>query len=159
MAWFEERGVELKIEKENSIIIFCKHPNIENTHLVFPVIGDANETLFNTVIITLQRMGSNVQLARFEHPPFQKDNNNFVAVTENILDWTYPVHTLDTALVCNHIGTKFQCLRTGLNKLKDKNVQSLDLDPEKHKNTIIHILNKWSPTEKQDVYFHLLDLY
>lgn len=149
-----------KIEKEGSTVLVSRHPNLDNTFLIYPVIGEPNETLLRTTMTTLQRMGSAVQFARFEKPPFQQQKyNDVVAVRETTLDWSYPIHTLNTALVAEHKGGGFQHFRQKHNKLKDTDITAVDLSPELHRNEVIGILTKWSPNEKHDVYMRLLDMF
>ena len=148
------------VEKGNSTVLLCKHPNLDNTFLLYPVIGEPNEELLRMTMTAVQKTGAFVQFARFEQPPFQQQrSNDVVAVRETTLDWSYPVHTLDTALVSEHKGGGFQHFRQKHNKLKDANVHAVDLDPENHRNDIIDILTKWSPDEKQDVYLRLLEMF
>lgn len=149
-----------KVEKEGSTVLLCRHPNLENTFLIYPVIGESNEELLRITMTAVQKTGASVQFARFEQPPFQKHKrNDVVAVRETTLDWSYPVHTLDTALVSEHKGGGFQHFRQKHNKLKDTNITAVDLDPEHHRDDIIDILTKWSPDEKQDVYLRLLEMF
>ncbi len=149
-----------KVEKEGSAVLICRHPNLDNTFLVYPVIGKPNERLLQTTMTALQKMGSSVQFSRFEQSPFQQQKqNDVVAVRETTLDWSYPVHTLNTALVEKHEGGGFQHFRQKHNKLKDANVTAVNLDPEHHRIEVIKILTEWSPDEKHDVYLRLLDMF
>ncbi len=148
------------IKKEDSTIVLCKHPNLDNTFLIYPIIGEPNELLLQTTMVTLQKMGANVQFARFEEPPFQQlEQSDVVAVKEVTLDWMYPIHTLDTTLVTEHKGGGFQHFRQKHNKLKNTNVTAINLDSKNHRGDIISILTKWAPNEKQDVYLRLLDMF
>ena len=149
-----------KIERNGSTVIISGHPNLENTFLLFPVIGKNNEELLYTTMQALRKTGVNIQFARFETPPFLNGfSRSVVGTQETTLDWAYPVHTLSTSLVSEHKGGGFQHFRQKHNKLKGKKISAVDLDPRKHSEEIASILQKWSPDEKQDVYFRLLDMF
>ncbi|AXX98073.1 phosphatidylglycerol lysyltransferase domain-containing protein [Profundibacter amoris] len=149
---------------ENTAIIYCRHPNLEDYFLVFPTIGQESDELLTEALGAIVSSGGVPIYARAEGLlPEDKINPNFNAqkIPEKHLDWAYPVCTLDTKLVGQHRGNKFQQLRTALNKLDHTRVLAIDFDPSQHRGDIFEVLEQWASNEKgkSEPYQRLLELF
>ncbi len=117
-------------KKDGINLVVCQHPHKINTLLVFPENSqsETDYSLTASVLQKLYRSDHDIQLARYTSGDLQKlklafdmlDLNivdGFDVVEENILDWKYPVHILDTNIISRVEGGKFRRLRQKCNEL------------------------------------------
>ena len=140
---------------KDSTLLVALHPNVAGRFLIFPPIGADGDTLLAAMARHGADLGAAVQLARCDTPP----PAGFTAVKEDVLDWRYPVHVLDTAKVVSHRGRGFQHFRTNLNRLNGQNIAAHDLDPRTDRETIAQVLHHWAAPDQHEVYDRLLDLF
>lgn len=128
-------------KNNDSALIVCVHPHIEDRLLVFPEVGKADYKLTSSVLNMLTPPQNGVQLARYNDKELFKlkqqltlSKNSTIAnirhTNEETLDWSYPIHILDTKRVSNMSGPEFAQIRTKHRKAAQK-VTSTPLDQEK----------------------------
>lgn len=110
-------------EKDDTAVVVCQHPNVNNKVLVFPEIGKGGVLKYLIEEISVPTNG--VQLARVPSENVQKlmeelasttDIATFKAVEEKVLDWQYPSQILSTKEVGEMKGGAFGRARGRRNK-------------------------------------------
>lgn len=114
------------IEEAGSHAVMCMHPNNANQMMVFPPFGRNAAALLRKVFARWPH----VRLARVPtdravflsaaHPEAA------VPIQEDVLDWKYPVHTLDTNKVAALEGRKLQKVRA---KVRRANRNGVEVNP------------------------------
>lgn len=126
-------------EDQQAKTILCQHPNIDNRLLIFPEIGKGDGSLTADIIRNLDLSRQSVQLARFSAHEIKAVQDHLIDIpsiklhqtTEELLDWKYPIHVLDTALVSHLEGASFRNVRQKLRKIDEVDIQMIGLqDPE-----------------------------
>ncbi len=124
-------------EGYGAVMAVCPHPHLRDRLLVFPEIGPGRGRLAASVLSELNVPEGGVQLARFGDTDLAalKDalsmrNSNRIdtvaRIEESHLDWRYPVHLLDTALVSAMDGSAFLKIRNKCRKVEsDVDIQDL----------------------------------
>lgn len=140
-----------------AMLIWCNHPNDNETLLIFPEISsDTSLELTSHILPHLISTGFNLRFSRFTD--FQKVNLidvfwkktrmnmniKFREVIEEKLDWKYPSHILDTTMVATHQGSNFGRLRQRLRKLDRSLIKVKPLDPKNQRNEIIKLVSNWA---------------
>jgi len=154
-----------KVENDNSLVLLCQHPNVEGEILVFPPIGDGGDGLLSQTLNTVAAMGMVARLSRFENPPMHAALNGseirVSRIPETALDWAYPVHVLDTAVVSDHRGGGFENLRQHLNRLDISRVNVKDIDPFVDGETVLAAVRAWAGNDASKIapYLRQLDLF
>ncbi len=148
-----------QIKDGDSFILVCIHPNIENEYLIFPPHGEKGDELLSKTIHTFVRMGLKASVARAESLEVAKSYLN--QIEEPVLDWKYPVHTLDTNSLTHHQGKGFQHFRQKLNALDMANVEADDLIPARDKKAVKEVISLWANGDQDMVepYNRLIDLF
>lgn len=108
-------------------VVVALHPHTDGRVLVFPEInGDGQLTV--KILNQLAYKNVDVQLARYTEEDYQKLNHalaeekhsaisSIQLTPEDILDWNYPAHILDTKKVSELKGNNFSDIRTKFNKV------------------------------------------
>ena len=131
------KGCKVYSEGEASVVV-AKHPHVDNKMLVFPALN-GNGDLTVQILNRLASKGVDVQLARYTDDDFvvlqEALDRDVVSVIdsiqltpEDILDWKYPAHIIDTAKVSALEGKEFRALRKVFNRfsaLEDFEITSL----------------------------------
>lgn len=110
-------------------IVTCQHPHKRNTTLIFPEIGGDGAASAD-LLAFLQSEKGRFQLARYTNQDLHKlkaalalntnrDIAEIVDMAEDSLDWTYPVHILDTCKTARLKGRSFDKVRNKFNKAAD----------------------------------------
>lgn len=128
------------LDSDDTQAIFCLHPNKTGTALVFPPIKGNIDDAVKLISLSLRSLNVDIQIARSEEPISGK---TLKPMTEDTLDWVYPVHTLSTATVAQHAGKGFQHFRQKLNALNESKIEVRDLNPVQDKKAIEQILSEW----------------
>lgn len=123
-------------QKHEATVCVAKHPHDDNCLLVFPeMFGDFSLTV--TILNRLAQSNLRVQLARYTEEDQKKLNvainkNSLKIITriklckEDIMDWKYPAHILDTDKVSTLSGNKLKNVRQRFNKI-DSNLNLIPL--------------------------------
>lgn len=142
---------------DQTMMIIARHPNCEGELLVFPPFGcdpvGLLEQAFNDPAlpagkINLARLGAEdgylamrVTLLTGQEPS-----------TENILDWTYPVHVLDTASINKRKGPSFRDFRKNVNRAFGRGQWAELIDLSRDKAAILSVVDQWASRHDQSVY-------
>jgi hypothetical protein len=127
-------------------MMIARHPNLENTILFFPPFGTDSSELIDLALQDPELPEGKVKIARLS----AEDDSDMLARLktrpreEEILDWVYPVHMLNTEAVVSHEGKAFADFRNNLNRAGKLNIKHAFLDVEKHEETVRHIISCWA---------------
>ncbi|MHA1539485.1 MAG: hypothetical protein ACTSXQ_03305 [Alphaproteobacteria bacterium] len=144
-------------QKNNTALVLCWHPNVENEILIFPEIGPSEiledllqEISFPLNMIKICRVpeinAEKIHQRLSSHIPTERAK--FKIIDEPVLDWRYPVHILSTKNVCKMQGKAFSCFRGRYNKitknhsLKIRHLSNRLVSQNKHE--IEDLLKRWS---------------
>ncbi len=125
---------------DNAQLVVCRHPHVAERLMVFPETG-GNATLTLKVLGSLEIPKNGMQLSRYTDSDFLKLQNAqqglsqmkhfvFTEQDENIMDWKYPVHILNTEKVSNLYGASYEKLRNKYNKVSN-NLTIIPISMEK----------------------------
>ncbi|MEL6243952.1 MAG: hypothetical protein AAFQ85_01215, partial [Pseudomonadota bacterium] len=130
------------LESGASALIVCRHPNKSDGWLAFPPFGPEGPSLLRFAAKDIP----NLELARFQGSP----GFGFDAVPETILDWRFPVHTLDPARVAQLDGPDFRGVRAKVKRAQRQGVIARTLDagdlPQ-----ILTMAGRWSDRQHQSL--------
>lgn len=130
------KGCKVYTDGQATVIV-ALHPHVDDKLLIFPEVN-GNFELTVKVLNQLAQKGLNVQLARYTEEDFQKLNTaiekdrkttitSIKLVPEDILDWKYPAHILDTAKVAYLSGKEFTKLRRAFNRASA--IEGIEITP------------------------------
>lgn len=133
------KGTSIYSEGDAQIVV-CKHPHVDDRLMVFPEIG-GDGTLTFKVLNSLDTPCNGIQLSRYTDDDFArlesagqrfKQGKKFIFTErdENVMDWKYPVHILNTESVGHLHGISFDKLRNKYNKAS-QNLSVIDFSSEK----------------------------
>jgi hypothetical protein len=133
---------------QNAQILFSKHPNIEDTYIIYPSSIDGAHIDILELSQILKRTGNKVQLIRVPLSLEQKWENFFgrPAEEESILDYKFPIHILDINFSLQMRGTRFLKFRNKLNGILKTNVyvQKTSFSPS-DVSVMKKIVQSWAP--------------
>ena len=139
-----------QVRRGGAAVLLCAHPNIGDCVLVFPPLGEGGDALLSRTLPALAASGTGVQLARFETPPTAA-RVRLIHEPERVLDWSFPVHTLDTGAVDRLAGQRFQNVRTHLRRLDMSRVSVRDIDPATDADAVMSVVTAWAGGEPETV--------
>ena len=113
--------------RNGATVSVCAHPHVDGQLLIFPEI-DGDFSLTVDILNQLAKTGKEVRLARYTSNDLKglqeaigRDCKSAIAsiqlTPEDIMDWKYPSHILDTAKVSNLSGREFGKLKNKFNKV------------------------------------------
>jgi hypothetical protein len=125
------RGLWSWTPDDDTAVLFCLHPNLKNTVVIFPPFVHPPTNAQNAMQKFLEIMrstdsGLEFQIGRVPENEPVKDAmlamRDFKprAVKEDVLDWAYPVPTYDLAEMRARQGKKYAALRQALNSIDRK---------------------------------------
>jgi hypothetical protein len=123
--------------------VTCIHPNMPDVQLIFPDIGEKPSCdLGLRLAVDAVQQGRHPQFARLTAANrsallgnaslLQGRSLQFLEFEETVLDWRFPVHILDTALICDRKGGIFKRLRLQLRKISRHRLSVADYCREAH---------------------------
>lgn len=144
-------------EGYGAVLVVCCHPNVPDRLLVFPEIGNADRRdkgrLTASVLAQITPPAGGVQLARFTAEEFEQVRqalgqrndhtpDHIELITEEVLDWRYPVHILDTKSVSALAGSAYAKIRNKCNQVEGK-VEAISLDDPRALRAMKSALKYW----------------
>ncbi len=107
---------------EKTACLFCLHPNIKDTVIIFPPFGCNTPAAISRLIDKVSIEGINFQIGRIakesgmvcELNKFL--NGRIVEKNEDVLDWAFPVHTIDCNKLLAQKGGKYKRIRQVMKK-------------------------------------------
>lgn len=157
-----------------SMVLFARNPNDPAQIMFFPQMGEPFPLLALELMerVAAQPAGGYMfgripaEQADFTAAVLNKKAHrfSFAAVTEEALDWTYPVHTIATADVAAAQGRRFKSFRQHLNTIDEARIRIAPLDPHADIAELMAVIVPWAegkadicpPQEMIDVYVSFL---
>lgn len=140
----------------NNHVIALKHPNKDNSILVFPCaskeygLSPYDEEIEVAKKIKERNTQTEVRLARI--PKDSQLLKNGKGVEEELLDWKYPVHILGVNEVVRLKGKGFQQIRQRVNNLNTEKCECYDVDISEHYDIIKLLSIEWASDFPYDTY-------
>ncbi|MEO1193317.1 MAG: phosphatidylglycerol lysyltransferase domain-containing protein [Pseudomonadota bacterium] len=152
-AYFQftgRRGLWL-FETLEGTVIFCRHPNVEETVLVFPPIGADGAKLLESFFKSVPSPQGGFQLARFtaaetallDGGSTVSSGTVYAPIDERVLDWAYPVHVLGTELVSEHQGPQFRDFRQNIHRAERLNLSCRPLQTSGDSTELKRLVARW----------------
>lgn len=146
---------------DTSMMIMARHPNRENIILLFPPFGDDLVGLIQQALSDPQVPKGTIRFARIP----DKTCSTFIhylshigyagtIIEEDVLDWTYPVHVLDTHRVLKHEGPEFKIFRNRLRAAQKIPSRTERIVPHFHHNDIMNIASRWATDGRKTGFTH-----
>lgn len=161
--------------KGKSLLLMARNPAKQDEILVFPQLGEQVPHLIQDILTAVSPPAGGYRLARY--PAEQADfvaavlnkrtpHYSFEVITEDILDWTYPVHVIDTETVTNPAGRKMKSFRHHLAEIDQSRITVKPFNSEGDIPELMSIVDKWARSkagavdynEMMEVYGGLFDL-
>lgn len=120
------RGLYLVRDKNSSAFV-AAHPNIEKTFLVLPAGGNPAQELWRDICQKISDGGWNVSLGRVPDTLVRGVDTlrAFKLVTEQTLDWRYPVTIIDNRKLSNLDGSEYSQYRRKVRRAKRRGAISI----------------------------------
>ncbi len=140
---------------DQSGMVISRHPNRDHTVLFFPPFGRNSFNLFK-MAMSDKRIApfKKIQIARLssDDSDFAKNllDIGYPAHSEDVLDWTYPIHIVSVEKTIERKGLAFNNFRSYLNKANKMGYSAEPLNVSEHKDMIAHILRKWASDGKKE---------
>ena len=139
-------------EDLGAILPLCWHPNVDGQIIIFPQIGQSSSDALAELLSAMPEPPAGVRLVRMQEDRSQKplmigkDEGSiaFIKKTEQVLDWTYPLHILSTRLVVDAVGPKFMDTRNRLRQTHKHSIKILPVDAVQHSRMIENLLHRWA---------------
>lgn len=156
---------------EVGFVIVAKHPHINNSLMIFPeVYNDSDFSLTAEVIQDINDGKNEICFCRYTYLDFAKLNSQLPnsltleLIPEENLDWKYPLRILDTQVVSELKGGRFEkirnkCLRVG------KDVSIIPINDKNQLSLMISVLKLWerrlisSGKEADDMFGFYIELF
>lgn len=136
-------------QERDSFIPFCWHPNVAGQLLVFPERGKKHAGALLSLLGKIKEPPLGIRLARVKQKLAQHRFNLplgtaiLAPVTEQILDWKYPVRVLSTDKVAQMSGSDFRYIRNHVRRMDGKNIQ-VDLISDKNLHLLEDFIYRWA---------------
>jgi len=139
-----------------AMVLFACNPAQTDQIIFFPQLGEPFPHLALELMEMLPPPSGGYRIARV--PAEQADFTaailnrksrkfNFTPETETILDWTYPVHTIDTAAVVEAAGRRFKSFRQHLNTIDTARIQIVPLDAHSDVPELMGVIGPWAESK------------
>ena len=133
----------------DTFMVIASHPNKDDHLLLFPPIGKEPAHLFNQALCDDRISARQIQFARVSDQDqlllaWAQASGHMKIAPEEILDWSFPIHTLSTQAVAEHEGRKFRNFRHGINLARDANLTASLIDLRRDKAAIKNLTDQWA---------------
>jgi hypothetical protein len=132
---------------QHTMVLFSRHPNLENTYIIFPPNSDAQLADVLTLATILKARNYKVELIRVTEDqiaPHFKDLGR-EAITEEVLDYKFPVHIIKTENLLALKGRKLLKFRNKINAIHKEPVEIFPADFSKSGISLMkEITKEWS---------------
>lgn len=138
-----------KSETETTALLFCLHPNKQDTIIIFPPFGEEPLTATKNLINNISQSGLKFQIGRvprdseLEKIGHDAYNLNAQVKTEDVLDWTFPVHTINCEDLVSRKGKQYGRIRQTMNKFERAGAEIRDVDFQKDLPVIEKLASSW----------------
>jgi hypothetical protein len=146
---------------ETSRIIFCRHPNVENKYLIFPIIRLGDDDGLNDLSAFIKDYAHDLddfQFFRFSQDQAQAlaDKMNadhpawsFIIEPEKILDTTFPTHIISTHNLTRPNMPEMRYYRRRMNKIESADIKILDIHQPDAKAMAREVFRQWDEAGSQ----------
>lgn len=136
---------------QETFLLICRHPNIDDQMIFFNPNGLDDMGMENFIRQTPKDLYE-LRIGRVygSIPDDTNRNFNLECVIEDILDWRYPVHILNTYDVTMCQGRRFGRIRNMLRRLDDHTIKTFAYDPLHHSRAIENLVHEWVSRQTQD---------
>lgn len=125
-------------------MLLCLHPNLKDTVLIFPPFGEHPAEAIKAFVDKISDLNVKIQIARVTEPQIASWKlKDFKRVDESVLDWKFPVHTIDCAELCAHEGGAYARIRQTVNKFRKANAQIREIDFVQDAPMISRLAQSW----------------
>lgn len=138
---------------------FCLHPNLKDTVVIFPPFGDAPSEAVANFLKEIRDTKMAIRLGRLpaqsplEDLPAHLPSLTTRKVRETVLDWTYPVHTINCADLVAHEGKDYARIRQTMNKFRRSSAMTRELDFNRDTKALQTLAGQWETnTNHYDTY-------
>ncbi len=156
----------IKGENEKTACLFCLHPNIKNTVVIFPPFGCNPSDAVISLINEIGDIGINFQIGRIaKQSNITKEMSEYfsgraTASKENILDWAFPVHTINATKLIERKGKKYGRIRQVMNKFDGIDTSVREIDFFNDSSLIKKLSSNWDGnTDHYNQYDITLNMY
>ena len=143
------------IERADTITVTCRHPNVARVQLIFPEIAEdptyavglrvAAETIRRGLVPQFARLTDNHRSMLLDASKSLAQNGwEFFEFEEDVLDWKFPVHVLDTSLVAAREGGQYKRLRQQLKKIDRSRLSVIEYCHRAHSDAVDGLLTIWA---------------
>ena len=156
------RGLWLYSDEETSTaVVFCLHPNLKNTVVIYPGFGEGpNRAIVNLIdkIQAAEDPGEslNIKGIKFQIGRVRPESSlhdiaegrhliHAETVEEQVLDWRFPVHTVKCRDLVERKGKDYGRIRQAMNKFEraGAEVREIDFKSRDDQKTISKISRAW----------------
>lgn len=136
-----------------AMVLFARNPDNPAQIMFFPQLGEPFPLLALELMHRMPQPAGGYMFARYpaEQAEFiaavmnrKSDHFSFEAVTETVLDWTYPVHTIATGDVVEAAGRRFKSFRQHLNTIDHATIEIKPLDPHRDIPELMGVIAPWA---------------
>lgn len=155
--------------KERSLLLLARNPANSDEILIFPQLGEQVPNLALDIIENIDMPAGGYRLARYpaEQAEFtaailnkRASNFAFDVITEDILDWTYPVHVIETGKIVNPAGRKMKSFRQHLSDIDQSRITVKPFHSESDIPELMGIVDKWAKSKEGSVdYDEMIEVY
>ncbi|MBK6896006.1 MAG: DUF2156 domain-containing protein [Alphaproteobacteria bacterium] len=138
---------------------FCLHPNLKDTVVVFPPFGDHPVEAVAEFLHKIRESKMNIRIGRVpQGSPLEKIEIQYPQLqartaTETVLDWTFPVHTVDCEALVDREGKDYGRIRQAMNKFKRSSALTREMDFSRDIPALEKLARQWeSNTRHYDAY-------
>ncbi|QQR68356.1 MAG: hypothetical protein IPI58_05735 [Alphaproteobacteria bacterium] len=153
-----------------SLVLVSWHPNLRGRILIFPQLGNQQPNLIESLVQEMPPPPAGAQLARIK-PQNAPDAIRFLSDAlpvwkgkaslqpEDILDWLYPAHVIDTRLVAEAKRSCLKGVRNNVNRLASLKPEVVGLQNIGHPDMLIHLARRWAYMRDPHRIEELIDPY
>lgn len=143
-----------------SLVIFARNPNNLDQIMFYPQLGDPFPNLAFDLIERLPVPKGGYQFSRIEFKKAdflaatmnkKSQHYTYEVVTEPLLDWAFPVHTISTNDILNPIGKRFKSFRQPINIFPKNKVEIKPINPLTDSEELVDVIKHWAYEKKDSI--------
>ena len=142
---------------EDTAMIVARHPNMDDSVLFFPPMGSNPVSLIEFALVDPALPVGEKKLARlgpedqYLSALLEQRGSRKIEV-EEVLDWKFPVHILDTENVVNSKGQDFRDFRKNIHRAFGRGLWSENIDSQDDIARVLEISKSWAMHHVSDNY-------
>jgi hypothetical protein len=151
------------VRSNGALTVSCRHPNRSGVQLIFPELSEAptyatglriaRKAVREGLVPHFVRLTGDHRAGLFlAARSLTRQGLQLMDFEEDILDWRFPIHVLDTSLVACRRGGRFKRLRLQLRKVQRGRLSVLEYRHEAHAVAADKLLKAWSAQYRHPQY-------